>query len=235
MRRLLLSAAALCAAATVSVSLLDADVAEPSGSAAHGALVDAETLTAQRLVEQAEPGDLLPAAVVQRAAGVVMTQSVTPAAAMRKAKRPSLIVRRVGAAQIVNAPAFHGRVRVPSSLTQVGWLTTSAGPSASKGTTALFFHRDRGGGGRGQHHRLFEAPRLRKGHVMALRVNGATKRFRVTRVQHVGRGRLPTSLVDRQGKRRIALITCGGPLRLGTDGVWRWSRQSVTWAQPSRS
>jgi hypothetical protein len=124
-------------------------------------------------------------------------------------------------------------VDVPSGLSSVGWVRTTAEPDADGGTSLYVFHRDTGGGTRGTWSPFYGIGELGAGARIEVTWHGVTERVRIARYASVPKDRLPTDLFATRGTRQIAFVTCGGPLARGADGLLHWSRRLITYAVPA--
>lgn len=177
-----------------------------------------------------EPGDLVPMSALP-------APPARPRIPMRE-QRAGIPAR----ANVLEIPSLNAAVRiepaqirggsmvVPSTLTRVGWMTSSPSPGASRGTTVLAGHRDglRHGVRRGP---LFDLETVRVGAVMRVRWRGEVTRYRVTSVRAYERRALPARLMRTQGAHELGVLTCVGPLVMGADGLLHWSRNVVAFAQ----
>ncbi|MGE4425212.1 MAG: class F sortase [Solirubrobacteraceae bacterium] len=102
-----------------------------------------------------------------------------------------------------------GILHVPNDIRRAGWWADGAAPGGKRGTTLIAGHVDSAKRGAGAFFRLGSA---RRGDTIRVRsADGRTRRYRVTSVRRVGKNRLPSSIFRRTGKRRLVLVTCGGP------------------------
>lgn len=154
---------------------------------------------------------------------------------IRRAGESRVVVPALGAAMPLKAsPTKSRRMAVPSGVQAVGWSTSTARPGAKRGTALLATHKDgarASDGGRGVRSPLYDAPTLSKGQRVIVRWKGTRTVYRVTRTTSHRKDRLSAGLVRRGGPHRVALVMCGGPLRVGPDGVLRWTRAEVVWAK----
>lgn len=113
----------------------------------------------------------------------------------------------------------------------VGRVGSTRPLGARRGSTWLLFHRDTGGGGRGVRSAFFDLEDLDRGNRIVVRVDSRRIVYRVTSVRLYRADRMPSSLMARTGPATLHLSTCGGPLRMGRDGVVRWSKRIVVSAR----
>ncbi|MDP3968452.1 MAG: class F sortase [Nocardioides sp.] len=154
---------------------------------------------------------------------------------VRSAGRDRVVVPALKVAMpLVASPTTrNGRLVVPGGVRAVGWSDATVPPGARRSTSLLATHKDTGGGSRGYRSPLYDAAAsLKKGAKVVIHWKRTRTVYRVSRVTSHRKDRLPAGLVRRGGNHhRVALIMCGGPLRVGSDGVARWSRADVIWAK----
>jgi len=125
-----------------------------------------------------------------------------------------------------------GALQIPDDVHLVGWDHSSVRPGSPHGTTLIAGHRDNDSGQRGA---LWKLARLRPQDRVVVAVSGGhALTYVVTRVREYPKTGLPDSLVSHRGRPRLAIVTCGGPLVRGTDGLLHYRDNVVAWATPVR-
>lgn len=182
---------------------------------------------------EVHPGDL----VAIRRIGAPDSMSVAAAEAMRRraARGDRIVVPALDASMpLVSSPTKRGRLTTPPGVTAVGWATSTVRPGAHHGVSMLSTHRDTAGGGRGIRSPLYRVGTLKRGAMIRVVRGDTATLYSVQRVTYHPKSRLPAALMSRSGPHRIALVTCGGRLRVGSDGVARWSKRLIAWARATR-
>lgn len=102
-----------------------------------------------------------------------------------------------------------GALVVPEDISELGWWVGSSPMGASRGTTLIAGHVDSKVAGLGVFAQLNE---MDEGDRITV-VDGLGKQwqFAVSSTEQVTKSKLPAGLFDTAGRRRLALITCGGP------------------------
>jgi sortase family protein len=141
---------------------------------------------------------------------------------------PSLCThgRLVGTSQQPN-----GALTIPSDVHEVGLWDKGAsiarpdGGAVARGTTLLAGHVDSQGQGRGA---LYDLYRLKAGAlVYVVDANGYVSSWRVSALQAVLKAKLPAAVfAGPAGPRRLAIVTCGGPVE-HVEGVGNTYRDNV--------
>ncbi len=103
----------------------------------------------------------------------------------------------------------NGALGTPKDIDRVGWFRDGAAPGSDAGAILLAGHVDSARRGAGAFYALKDA---RRGTRIELRSNdGRTRRYRVTSNRMMRKESLPPDVFARTGKRRLVLVTCGGP------------------------
>lgn len=136
----------------------------------------------------------------------------------------------------VNAPVQpvsrrRGVLNIPANPRVTGWDTTTVRPGARMGTTLIAGHRDTGSGQTGA---LRWIGSLDRGDTIRVSTTTGVVTYRVASVVNYRRKGLPASVVNPVGWHRLALVTCGGPLVRGVDGLYHYRDNIVVWAKPVR-
>lgn len=122
-----------------------------------------------------------------------------------------------------------GGMEVPADVSRVGWYRYGPEPGASAGTAVLTAHIDDRTQGQGV---FYDLDGLRAGDGIAVEMaDGSLRRFTVDGTRQIPKVDLPTgALFRRDGRPRLALITCGGTF----DAAGRQYRDNiVVLASPS--
>lgn len=129
------------------------------------------------------------------------------------------------------ALAADGSMELPEKPTTAGWYRFGSDPLSETGTTVIAAHVDSARYGLGP---FAELKNLAVGSEIAVGVSdGTTVTYRVESVWSVGKAELPLGdLFDRDGARRLALITCGGTF---DREAFRYSDNVVVVALPVES
>lgn len=136
-------------------------------------------------------------------------------------------------APVARTRIVDGALGIPDDVRRVGWDTGSPAPGSRTGTTLIAGHRDNAAGERGS---LYDLADLKPGDTINVRVRAGARlvRYRVTGVEQYAKAALPPEIVALGGPHRLALVTCGGPLVRGADGLLHYSQNVVAWASPVR-
>jgi hypothetical protein len=101
-----------------------------------------------------------------------------------------------------------GAMALPPKPTEIGWYAYGPRPG-EQGSAVLGGHLDSREYGVGP---LAILRRLRDGDVIVVRTTTGRETFRVTSIRMIRKQALPLgTLFDRDGKRRLRIVTCGGP------------------------
>jgi len=123
-----------------------------------------------------------------------------------------------------------GALQVPDNIQLVGWDRSTVRPGSLHGTTLFAGHRDNV---QGQHGALWQVAKLhRRDRVVVSVAGGRSLTYVVTRVAEYLKTGLPDSIISRHGRHRLAIVTCGGPLVRGSDGLLHYRDNVVAWATP---
>jgi Sortase domain len=102
-----------------------------------------------------------------------------------------------------------GAMALPPKPTEIGWYAYGPRPGDPQGSAVLGGHLDSREYGIGP---LAVLRRLRDGDVIVVRTTTGREAFRVTSVRMIRKQALPLrTLFDRDGQRRLRIVTCGGP------------------------
>jgi hypothetical protein len=197
-------------------------VGSPSVTATETACADeAETSLASPLILTGR-GDRVASAQAQSPAAPTTT-TPAPAPAKPKGKASTAKPTRVRlAARGIDAPVYDvdidtrtGALAIPKDIDRVAWWRDGAAPGSSAGAILLAGHVDSAKRGAGAFYALKNA---RRGDTVTVSSDdGKTREYRVTTLLRVRKSGLPASIFSRTGRRRLVLVTCGGPFdaRLG--------------------
>lgn len=102
-----------------------------------------------------------------------------------------------------------GGMEIPTDISRVGWYEYGPEPGAAEGTAVLTAHIDDRTQGRGV---FYDLDQLREGDgVDVVMSDDSVRRFTVDEIRQIPKVDLPTGdLFRRDGRARVALITCGG-------------------------
>jgi LPXTG-site transpeptidase (sortase) family protein len=92
---------------------------------------------------------------------------------------------------------------------RLGWWRDGAAPGDRRGTTLIAGHVDSATQGNGTFKRLV-ASRVGT-RVRVTTGDGKVRTYRVTSVRRILKAALPAGIFTQRGKRRLVLVTCGGP------------------------
>jgi hypothetical protein len=107
-----------------------------------------------------------------------------------------------------------GALAIPKDIDRVGWWRDGAAPGSSNGAILLAGHIDSAKRGAGAFYTLKNA---RRGDtVTVISDDGKARDYRVSTMQRVRKAELPSSIFTRTGRRRLVLVTCGGPFNTAT-------------------
>jgi sortase family protein len=102
-----------------------------------------------------------------------------------------------------------GAMALPPKPTEIGWYAYGPRPGDPEGSAVLGGHLDSREYGIGP---LAVLRRLRNGDVIVVRTTTGRQTFRVTSIRMIRKQALPLrTLFDRDGQRRLRIVTCGGP------------------------
>jgi hypothetical protein len=122
-----------------------------------------------------------------------------------------IAVDRVGIDQTVRPEGVDptGAMSLPADPAVAGWYRFGSGPTSSVGSTVIAAHVDAVGYGNGPFAHLVDVP---AGTVITLTdADGGTVRYAVSSVDLIEKTGVPWSTVfDKDGPRRLVLVTCGG-------------------------
>lgn len=102
-----------------------------------------------------------------------------------------------------------GALAVPSNVRRLGWWRDGAAPADPHGTTLIAGHVDSAVQGNGVFKRLV-ASRVGT-RIKVTTGDGRVRTYRVTSVRRILKAALPAGIFTQRGKRRLVLVTCGGP------------------------
>ncbi|MEA2190774.1 MAG: hypothetical protein QOI73_895 [Solirubrobacteraceae bacterium] len=102
-----------------------------------------------------------------------------------------------------------GALAIPQQIDRVGWWRDGAVPGSRSGAILLAGHVDSAKRGAGAFSAL---RRARRGDVVKVTSgDGTTRSYTISSLLHVRKSALPASIFSRGGRRRLVLVTCGGP------------------------
>jgi LPXTG-site transpeptidase (sortase) family protein len=102
-----------------------------------------------------------------------------------------------------------GVLDIPKNIQKVGWWQDGAALGEAHGAILLAGHVDSAKDGGGAFYPLKSA---RKGDtVQVTGDDGRVRSYRVSSIRTVRKSALPASIFSRTGRRRLVLVTCGGP------------------------
>jgi hypothetical protein len=102
-----------------------------------------------------------------------------------------------------------GALATPTDIDRVGWWRDGAAPGSATGAILLAGHVDSAKRGAGAFYALKNA---RRGDTVTVTSDdGKVRQYRVTTMQRMRKAALPTNIYSRMGRRRLVLVTCGGP------------------------
>ncbi len=106
--------------------------------------------------------------------------------------------------------ASDGQMELPPNPSILGWYRFGPGPADRRGAVVLGGHLDSKQYGAGP---LVRLRRLQAGDLVTVKsAGGSTTQYRVDRVEDFPKRQLPISeLFDRDGPRKLRIVTCGGP------------------------
>ena len=104
-----------------------------------------------------------------------------------------------------------GALAVPVNVRRLGWWRDGAAPGDRRGTTLIGGHVDSATQGNGAFKRL-AASRVGT-RIRVTTGDGKIRTYRVTSVRRILKASLPAGLFTQRGKRRLVLVTCGGPFQ----------------------
>lgn len=127
--------------------------------------------------------------------------------------------------------ADDGSMELPEQPSTAGWYRWGSDPQSATGTTVVAAHVDSARYGLGP---FSELKNVAIGETIEVALtDGTTVAYRVDEVWSVGKAALPLDdLFDRDGARRLALITCGGTF---DRNAFRYSDNVVAIASPVES
>lgn len=209
------------------------DASEAAQSSAVGSEVPAPTIERDSHLVTLRPGDTVTVAEAggpppERARKVPLRVQEK-----RNAGQPRLVVKRLGVSVPMTRSAQSGNAMVvPDSLREVGWLSSTSNLGARHGSTVLAGHKDN----RRARGPLYDLGRSKAGdRLRTVDFWGNIATWRVVSKRSYKRADLPGRLFASYGKRRLVVVTCGGPYALGADGRLHWQRNVAVVAVPVRS
>ena len=175
------------------------------------------TATETECGEETETSLTLPLILTGRGDRVVQAAAL-PRAAQATAVRPTRV--RL-AARGIDAPVYEvgidtrsGALAIPKDIDRVAWWRDGASPGSSNGAILLAGHIDSARRGAGAFYALKNA---RRGDTVTVTSDdGKTREYRVSTMLRVRKAALPESIYSRTGRRRLVLVTCGGPFYTAT-------------------
>lgn len=137
----------------------------------------------------------------------------------------------IGAAiPVVTTKTTDGVFLVPDNIAEVGWDRGTQRPGSAHGTTLMAGHLDDAYGNDGALHDLGE---VAAGDPLTVATATGDITYRVARVRTYDKDGLPAAVVATTGPHRVALVTCGGPLVRGEDGLLHYRDNLIVWAVPT--
>lgn len=229
--RLRVVAAALVVAGLATMAMATGSVAVPlpTGSGEPTAVTAAEPALAEPAAPALQPGDT----VTVKEAGGPPPALPLPSLRVQEARlagQPRVTIPALSASlSLVPSGSTSTAMVVPGGLDRIGWLSSTAAPGASRGTTLVATHRD----SRTARSPFYDLMSLTKGQrVVVHDFRGDRHVFTVAAKRTYDRGQLPGDLFAPYGPRRLAIATCGGPYEMGRDGQLHWQRNAVVVAVP---
>lgn len=133
-------------------------------------------------------------------------------------------------APLVRTAFSGGQLIIPKDVHQVGYDTDSAPLDAATGTSVIAGHVDDSNQGSGSFYFLHSiAPGA---DIAVTSDSGAVTQWRVYAIQVVVKAQLPADIFATSGPRRLALVTCGGPL-LNYAGGSTYEDNVIVYATPA--
>jgi LPXTG-site transpeptidase (sortase) family protein len=112
--------------------------------------------------------------------------------------------------------AKDGQMALPPDPKTIGWYKFGPTPTDAKGSVVLGGHLDSREYGVGP---LVRLRKLRPGDAVELKAGNRSVRYRVEAVRDVPKSELAVDdLFDRDGARRLRIVTCGGPYDAARGG-----------------
>ncbi len=152
-----------------------------------------------------------PAPMPTAVASVPVTRATLAPPAPEAAPPVALVIASLGVDMPVSAVGVQddGSMEIPKQPSRAGWYRYGAAPADSSGTTVLAAHVDSRVFGIGPLARLREADEGET--VTVTDADGTRHRYEIESVTYIPRAELPVGdLFDREGERKLAIITCGG-------------------------
>lgn len=152
-----------------------------------------------------------PAAAPTPVASVPVTRATLAPPAPDAAAPAALVIPSLDVDMPVSSVGVQedGSMEIPKKPTRAGWYRYGAAPGDAAGTTVLAAHVDSRVFGIGPLARLREADAGET--VTVVDADGASHRYEIESVTYIRRAELPVGdLFDREGERKLAIITCGG-------------------------
>lgn len=131
--------------------------------------------------------------------------------------------------RVVVTETVNGEFQVPDDISVVGWDRGTVQPGAPAGTTLIAGHVDDAAGGDGALHDL---PAVDVGDRVTVETPDGHIDYRIIGVDVYRKTGLPGQIVAQTGPHQIAVVTCGGPLVRGADGLLHYRDNLVVWARP---
>jgi LPXTG-site transpeptidase (sortase) family protein len=142
--------------------------------------------------------------------------AVAPPAPPAKAGPVAKPTRVRLASRGIDAPVYavdidtrSGALAIPKDIDRVAWWRDGAAPGSANGAILLAGHVDSAKRGAGAFYALKNA--RRGDNVAVTSDDGKTRDYRITSMVRVRKAALPASIYSRSGRRRLVLVTCGGP------------------------
>lgn len=159
-----------------------------------------------------------------------------PSDVVKSAKRPGsptwITIDDAGVnAPVVTTRQRSGELSIPNNIRLTGWDRSTALAGARMGTTLIAGHLDDSTHADGA---LRWIGTLHRGDVITVKTTRSLVTYRVATVRSYRQLGLPESVVNPIGWHRLALVTCGGPLVRGRDGLYHYRDNVVVSAKPIR-
>ncbi len=170
--------------------------------------------------EETETSLAAPLILTGRGDRVVSAQTTAPepaatAQSTAKPTRVRLAARGIDARVYeVGIDTRSGALAIPKDIDRVAWWRDGAAPGSANGAILLAGHVDSARRGAGAFYALKNA---RRGDTVTVTSDdGKTRSYRISTMQRVRKAALPESIYSRTGRRRLVLVTCGGPFSTAT-------------------
>jgi Sortase domain len=174
---------------------------------------EVETALASPLILTGRGDRVVRAAAPPPARPASSSTALTPFAAKASTVTPTRV--RVASRGIdarvysVDIDTRSGALAIPKDIDRVGWWRDGAAPGSANGAILLAGHIDSAKQGAGAFYSMKNA---RRGDTVSVTSDdGKVRNYRITTMLRVRKAALPASIYSRTGRRRLVLVTCGGP------------------------